>query len=373
MKKFIYLTLVSFIAASCASEVSDIDNLEAERSELKAKLKEVENKIAEMDTLGNNSSISALVSLEEVKSTLFIHQIDVQGNIETEKDALVNAESSGVIRDIPVKEGQHVSRGQILAQIDVSVISDNIEELNSSIEFAQYNYDKQKELFDKGVGSEFQLKQAKNSLDNLKNRLQGLKTQKGKHAILAPFDGVVDQVFPKIGEMTGPQSPVVRLVNNNEVKVTAEISERLYSRVKEGTKMSVSIPSLGDTTIQAAISHVGNYIHPTNRTFRIQALLKNNKLLLPNMLAQVKITDYTKENALVIPSASILKDRDNNSYVFLAEKLKNNTLIAKRINVSVIESYNGFSEIESDELTEGNQIILRGAKGITEGDLIRTK
>jgi len=373
MKKLIYLTLVLFIAVSCASEESDIEKLQSERSELKAKLTEIEAKIAELDTLGNNSSLGSLVSLEEVKLSKFIHQIDVQGNIETEKDALVNAESSGVIREILVTEGQRVSRGQILAQIDVSVISDNIEELNSSLEFAQYNYDKQKELFEKGVGSEFQLKQAKNNLDNLKNKLKGLKTQKGKYAIVAPFDGVIDQVFPKIGEMIGPQSPVVRLVNNKEVKVTTEISERLYNRVKEGTKMSISIPSLGDTIIQVVVSHVGNYIHPTNRTFRVQALIKNNKLLLPNMLAQVKITDYVKDEVLVIPSAAILKDRENNSYVFIAEKLKNNSLIAKRVDVNVIESYDGLSEIEAAELTNGTSIVVNGAKGITEGDIIRTK
>ena len=372
MKKIIYLTLASFLVLACENEQTDISKLEAERSELKAQLAEIEKKIVELDTT-NGSFLGLLVSLEPVIVDKFIHQIDVQGNIETEKDALINAESSGIIKEILVKEGQRVSRGQIIAQIDVSIISDNIQELNSSIEFAQYNYDKQKELFDKGVGSEFQLKQAKNNLDNLKSRLKGLNTQKGKFAVIAPFDGVIDQIYPKIGEMASPQSPVVRLVNNHEVKVTAEISEKLYNRVQEGTIMSISIPSLGDTSINVIVSHVGNYIHPTNRTFRIQALIKNNKLLLPNMLAQVKITDYVKDEVLIIPSAAILKDRDNNSYVFVAEKQGDNKTIAQRVNVSVIESYNGLSEVESETLTEGMFIVLQGAKGITEGDVIRVK
>jgi membrane fusion protein, multidrug efflux system len=111
---------------------------------------------------------------------------------------LLNAESGGLIRAVMVTEGQRVSKGQVLGQIDAEVISSSIDEVQTAMEFAEYNYNKQKELFDQGLGSEFQLQQAKSNLDNLKSRLSGLKTQKGKFVITAPFDGVVDQVYAKV-------------------------------------------------------------------------------------------------------------------------------------------------------------------------------
>jgi membrane fusion protein, multidrug efflux system len=372
MKKIIYFALIATVLGACSSESTDLDKLNEKRNKLKTELAEIEQQIAESDTSQQLTS-GALVSIEKVKRGRFIHQIKAQGNIETEQDALINAETGGLIREILVSEGERVQKGQILAQIDASIIADNIQELQTALDFAKYNYDKQVALFEKGVGSEFQLKQAKSNVDNLQSRLQGLKTQRGKFNVVAPFSGVVDVVYAKIGEMAGPQSPIVRLVNNSEVKVISEISERLYSRVQIGTPLHISIPSIGDTVILASISHIGNYIHPTNRTFKIQAQLKKNTLLLPNMLAEVSITDYSNENALIIPSTAVLKDRNNTSYVFVVENDKNGNAVAKRMDVTVVESSDGVSEIEvvTGGLAEGMQIVLKGAKGITENDIIR--
>lgn len=373
MKKFILFSTLLGVLFAC-QEQEELEALKEKRSKLKSELAELELRIAALDVTGTVTS-APLVSLDEITIRPFVHQIDVQGNIETEKDALINSESGGIIRDILVKEGQRVSKGQVLLQIDAAVISESINELNTAIEFAQYNFDKQKELFDKGVGSEFQLKQAKSNLDNLKSRLQGLKTQRGKFAITAPFDGVIDQIFPRIGEMAGPQAPVVRLVNNREVKVSAEISERHYGNIAAGTPVYITIPSLNDTLIEAKISTIGNYIHPTNRTFRILANIPKNEVLLPNMLANIKLTDYTNEQAMVIPSASVMKDRENQSYIFIAKPDKDGLYLAMRVNIRVIETYGGFSEIEAagDELATGMRVVVQGAKGITAGDLIRTK
>jgi RND family efflux transporter MFP subunit len=309
-----------------------------------------------------------------VKTGVFIHKIDVQGNIETDRDVLLNAESGGLIRAVMVTEGQRVSRGQVLVQIDAEVISASIDEVQTAMEFAEYNYNKQKELFDQGLGSEFQLQQAKSNLDNLKSRLSGLKTQKGKFVITAPFDGVVDQVYAKVGAMAGPQAPVLRLVDNREIKVLADVSERLYGRLRVGMPIDVQIPSLGDSTIAMTITQIGNYIHPSNRTFRVQATLKNNKILLPNMLARMTISDYTNPNALIIPSEAVLRDRNNLTYVYVAIK-ENGALVAKRQEVEVVETFNGLSEIklENGGLEAGMRVVVKGAKGLSDNDLIRTK
>ena len=351
-----------------------LSELKSKRDSLKKELAELEKEILVLDTASAIENIGLLVGVDSVKMGVFIHKIDVQGNIETDRDVLLNAESGGLIRAVMVKEGQRVSKGQVLVQIDADVISSSIQEVQTAMEFAEYNYNKQKELFDQGLGSEFQLQQAKSNLDNLKSRLSGLKTQKGKFVITAPFDGVVDQVYAKVGAMAGPQAPVLRLVDNREIKVLADVSERLYGRLKVGMPIDVQIPSLRDSSIMMTITQIGNYIHPSNRTFRVQATLKNNKVLLPNMLARMTISDYTNTNALIIPSDAVLRDRNNFSYVFVAIK-ENGALIAKRLDVEVVESFNGFSEVKLSDsgLQVGMSVVVKGAKGLSENDLIRTK
>jgi RND family efflux transporter MFP subunit len=371
--KLVLFTCIAAFVLACNSPES-LKELKAKRDSLKKELAELEKQIEKLDTTGAAENLGLLVGIDTARMGEFVHKIDVQGNIETERDVLLNAESGGLIRAVMVSEGQRVSKGQVLVQIDAEIISSSIQEVQTAMEFAEYNYNKQKELFDQGLGSEFQVQQAKSNLDNLKSKLSGLKTQKGKFVITAPFDGVVDQVYAKVGAMAGPQAPVLRLVDNREIKVLADVSERLYSRLAVGMPIQVQIPSLGDSVISMNITQIGNYIHPSNRTFRVQATLKNNKLLLPNMLARLTISDYTNKNALIIPSDAVLRDRKNLSYVFVAVR-EGALLVAKRKDVVVIETFDGLSEIQMVEggLQAGTAIVVKGAKGLSENDVIRTK
>lgn len=312
-----------------------------------------------------------LVQLNEVQSKKFIHEIRVQGNIETDKDILLTAEMGGVITSISVKEGQTVAKGQTIATIDASVLSSNVEELKSSLEYAQYMLKKQEELDKRGVGSEFELEAAKNQVNSLKSKMNSLNTQRGKAVIRAPFSGVVDNVFARNGQMAGPQSPIIRLVNNKNVDVIATISEKHIANVKVGTPIVVSFPNYMDTSITLNVTNVGNYIEPTNRTFRIMSTIKNNTFLLPNMLAEVAITDLEVEKGIVIPSKSILKDQNNNDFVYVAKANKNNYMVSKK-NVQVLNKYRGESLIEKG-LEEGQFIVSEGARGISDGDIVRNK
>ncbi len=92
------------------------------------------------------------------------------------------------------------------------------------------------------------------------------------------------------------------------------------------------------------------------------------------MLAEINLTDTDVEQALVIPSISILKDYNNNDYVFIASKLKNNEYALKKVFVNELEKYNGESMVEfKDKVNIGSQVVVDGIKGITEADIVRIK
>lgn len=140
--------------------------------------------------------------------------------------------------------------------------------------------------------------------------------------------------------------------------------------------MSVSFPNYSDTVLHLAVTNVGNYIEPTNRTFRIMSSIKNNSLLLPNMLAEVSITDMKVQKGLVIPSKAILKDENNQDFVFVAQSSHNEEGVytVKKVNVTVLEKYEGKSLIEGNsKLKAKQQIVVEGAKGISEDSKVRIK
>ena len=127
---------------------------------------------AEEDKKEDKKDTALLVKLDEVVKKKFIHEIRIQGSIETDKNILINAEMSGLITGISVKEGQAVSKGQTLATVDASILASNMEELKAQLDYAEYIFNKQEELSKRGVGSEFELKAAKNQVISLQSKIK---------------------------------------------------------------------------------------------------------------------------------------------------------------------------------------------------------
>lgn len=316
---------------------------------------------------------SPLVVLSDVEQKSFTHEIRVQGNVETDQDVTLSAEMGGLITSINVKEGQKVSKGQVIAQVDASVLSSNVSEIQTQLEYAEYMLKKQEELQKRGVGSEFDLETAKSQVNSLKASMRSLNTQRGKAAIRAPFTGVIDQIYARNGQVAGPGSPILRLVNNAKIDIVANISEKHFSSVKIGTPIRVTFPNYADTSIILKITNVGNFIEPTNRTFRIMATLPNNSVFLPNMLAEVSITDMNVPNGTVIPSKSILKDQDNKDFIYIASLVKGKKeYTVKKVFVDVIGIFDGEALIEpSKDIKKGQKVVTDGARGIADGDQVR--
>lgn len=319
------------------------------------------------------------VNLVKSKRDKFIHKIKVQGNVETDQDVMLSAEMGGLIISVDVKEGQKVSKGQVIAQVDASVLSSNLQELQTQLDYAEYMLKKQEELNKRGVGSEIDLESAKSQVEALKASIQSLSTQRGKATIIAPFTGIIDQVFAKKGQMAGPATPIARLVNNSTIDVVATISEKHFAHVHVGTPIEVTFPNYSDTVIHLKVTSVGNYIDPTNRTFRIKSTINNNTYFLPNMLAEISISDVEVEDGLVIPSQSVLKDQNNEDFVFTAVPYTDSTsddglFQAKRVNIEVIQRYEGECLIkENAKLKEGEWIVVEGARGIANHEIVRNK
>jgi len=369
IKSVSLIALAGLFLMGCGPQ-SELDKLKDKKSKLKAELAEIDIAIQALDT--TSVPTFPLVGLSAVTNQSFEHQISVQGSVETDKNVMINSEMSGVIQKIHVKEGQSVRSGQLLATIDAEILNSNIKELENQLEFASYSLEKQEELRAKNLGTEFEYKQVLNQVNALKAQLETLTKQRNKSVVTAPFDGVVDQIFPKEGEITGPQQPLLRIVNNKEVRITADISERHYRTVGAGSEVKVFIPTLLDT-LNLQITNVGNYIHPTNRTFRVRADISNNERMLPNMLAQLIITDLTIDSAQVVPSESVMKSQLNEDYLFVADKQGENFVLRKVI-VEVLSKHDGRAAVVpiNGVIKAGDQVVTEGGRGVSENEVVRT-
>jgi membrane fusion protein (multidrug efflux system) len=364
----IYTLILGVIVASCgqAPVNADLAALQSTRDSLKTVLASINAEIEALDT--TETERLPIVTASKVSIEDFVHKVEVPGTVETDQNSLVTAEASGLITKIYVKEGQKVSKGQTLASIDAEILAANLAELRTSLDMAEYMLAKQEELRNKGVGVEVEYEQAKNQKLSLEKRISTLQSQKGKTTVKAPFSGIIDDIFVNEGEMAAPQVPLMRIVNNSTVTINASMAENLLSKVDEGTPVEMTFPAMNDTTIVSNVTYKGNYIDPTNRTFRIQIEIKNNKLLLPNQFAKVNVTDFSRKDAIVVDAEAILQDTRNNNYLYKITKIEGTESYAvEKVMVNVVKKYQSRVCVEGD-LSKDDLIVLKGAKGITESD-----
>jgi len=280
------------------------------------------------------------------------------------------SESAGKIKAIKVERGQKVNKGQLLAAIDASVLLQNKAELETALDLAEEIYQKQKTLWiDEHIGSEVQYLEAKNKKESLERKLATVNAQIAMTRVKAPFSGVIDEIFPKVGEMASPQSPMFRLVNLNEVYLTASVSEAYVGKVKVGTPAHVKFTSL-DTTIASEVMRVGNYINPNNRTFDVNIALDKNADFKPNMMGSVDLEDYSVENTLVVPSRIVMENTSGKSYVYVFTPSGGDLGTVNKRMLEIGKSYNGKTEVLSG-LTGTEVIVDKGSRSVKDGQKVK--
>ena len=364
MKNIIYIALITLIAACSSDDLSskkaELATLKTQESEIKSKIASLEKDIAKLS--GKKVTNAQLVGITKILKSSFSHYIDVQAKVDGDENVTVNSQLPGAVTKINVSAGSSVSKGQVLAEIDNETYMKGLDELKTARDFANTVYLKQKNLWDQKIGTEIQYLQAKNTIETLDKKLATLNQQIEMTKIKSPINGVVDEVFLKLGQMAAPGMPGIRVVNMSKLKIKADIAESYISKVKMGDEVEINFPDLNQT-IKAKLSYVGKVIDPLNRTFNAEISLAGNANLHPNMVAVIKIADYTNASTFVLP-ANVVQITDEGTYVFVAE---NN--IARKRKVVAGKNYKGNIEI-TEGLNENDPIITTGFQDIVDGQSI---
>jgi RND family efflux transporter MFP subunit len=327
---------------------------------LSSLLKSVELNISKLDTNKRLTRVTALKSEEK----MFQHFIEVQGSVEADQSVELYPESSGNITKIFVREGQSISKGRPLVQIDNSILESSKVELQTQLDLAATTFERQKRLWNQNIGSEIQYLQAKAKKEGLENSLESLKSQAKKLKITAPFSGTVDEVFAKTGGLANPMFPALRLINLDQIHVESEVTETYLKYIKKGTEVELYFPSI-DKKINTKVDQVGNYINPNNRSFKVRMNVNNTDgTLKANLLADVKISDF-KEVGIVIPSNLIQKDRMNKPFVYTLVKEDKFFRVKKSY---ILEKMSYENESFISEGLEADALIVDKGSRLVKGD-----
>ena len=368
--RIISIFLIALLVSCSGNKQNQLVKLKEQRQALDEQIKKLDAETSNAEGATLNPDKFKFVGLQDVRTSTFDHYIRVQGKLDGDQNAGVFAEAPGTVSAKYADVGQHVVRGQVLAQIDDQQYRSQLESLETNYKFASEMFDKQKRLWDQKIGSEVQYLQSKTNKESLEQQIASLKQQIEKFKIKSPIDGTIEECNIKVGGVVTPDPRLAayRVVAFKNLKVTAEVSEAYSSRVKKGDKLIVSFPD-ANQQVETEVSFVSNYINPINRTFLIETRISTaSPNLKANMIAIIQINDYHTDNAMLLPM-NVIQNDNTGSYVYvIRSKDKFNAAFKQPITLG--SSYNGISEVLKG-LSVGEKVISVGYQELIDGEYVR--
>lgn len=353
--------------AELAAKKTQLAELKSQHDKLNVDIKKLEDEIAKLDPTATKAN-PLQVAATTIVAQDFKHFIDLQGRIDAEDISYVTPRGmGGMVKEIFVKKGDNVRKGQLLLKLDDAILQQNLKQINTQLEFAKNIYQRQKNLWDQGIGTEVQYLTSKNNVDALEKQISVLKEQMSTSNVYAEVGGIADEVNIRVGEtFTGNPMMGIKIVNTSRLKAVVDVPENYLSRISKGTKVVVQVPDLA-RKYDAVITLIGQSINPNSRGFMAEARIPYDGQLKPFQVALVKIQDYSALNAIAVP-VNLVQTDDKGKYVFVVEKNGDRT-VARKKQIVLGETYNGVIEVKSG-LTAGDQLITDGYQTLYEGQLI---
>jgi RND family efflux transporter MFP subunit len=311
----------------------------------------------------HNMEAAVLVDTDQPQMHTFESAFSYLGVFEAMHQNNVASEGSGKLTELLVKEGDQVSKGQVIAKLDDELISLQIE--NAKLNIAQLKNDNARFANlrkEQAVSSmeaekmELALKSAEVQLKQLQKQLRGTK-------VLAPFSGVVTKKMADLGSMVMPGTPIVELTDISQLKLTISVPERDVLKFKKGQKVGVSVDA-HDKEVSGSIYSISVQADGLHN-FKVQVLVSNTgaQKILAGMYGNVTLSNNESVKALAVPRKALIGSTKNPQiYVVSNGKAVLTPFSPGTADGNFLEVVSGLSA--SDEIVVKGQVNLEDGMNI---------
>ncbi|TQV71446.1 efflux RND transporter periplasmic adaptor subunit [Aliikangiella marina] len=364
---FSFLLGLSVLTTACSdSGKSDDKQAKSEQTEEKSDKDKADDKTASNDKQAKDKKEKPPVPVEVVS----VQRGDIQQTyrtittLEAEQDAQVVARSTGILQDILVEEGDTVTKGQLLAQLDVEMLSLEVAQLEATMKKLKKELDRQQALFNRKLGSSDALDRARFEYESQQAQYQVSKLKLQYASIKAPIDGVITERMVKPGNLIRESDILFKIVDPMSLKAVLHLPERELNRVKKGQNILLAVDALDDQMIVGEIERIRPAIDTDTGTFKVLAKLDNSaNNLKSGMFGKVEVVFDVHEDSLLVKQQAIIT-QDNRSHVFVVRDNK-----AMQTPVKIGFKHNGIVEIV-DGLAENDQVVTTGQQILKHESLI---
>lgn len=287
--------------------------------------------------------------------------INAVGSLVAGEAADIHAEIAGQIENVPFGEGQPVKKGDVLIQMDTSLLETELMRAKAAQGVAEANFNRDDRLKKSGFVADQQWDASRAALQEAEAAVANAEIRIRKSSIRAPFDGIAGLRNFSPGDFAAQGQTLTALVSIDPLKLEFTVPERNYATVRAGQDIGFAVDAFPGERFGGKIYAVDPRINVENRNFTVKADIPNGDgRLRPGMYARIRIDTATRENVLMAPEEAIVPEGED-SYVFVVKDGK-----AFRRKVTLGERLRGAVEI-SEGLKAGEKIIVAGTMKLKDG------
>lgn len=305
-----------------------------------------------------------------VQAEPFAEHITVTGTLEANRDVTIASEEAGVIREIFVEKGEHVSAGQSIMRIDDRVLRAQYEQAVSEAALAKETYQRQRQLWEvEKMGTEIAYLQAKYGAETAEANARQLEARLERTVVRAPIDGYLEARAVEVGTMVQPGTTVARIVDADPLKVTAGVPERYAGQVESGVEAEIALEAEAIDVMRGRVRFVGSVVDTRTRMFPVEVDVPNSSgALKPGLVARVQLPRRELEKAIVVPREAVL--RSSVGYMVYVVQEEEGQPIARARTVSTGAAQGSNVVIETG-LEPGDRVVVVGQQQLADGDHVR--
>jgi len=320
---------------------------------------------SKIDKRSMESEFESIVPVKVItlNKKLITRSLEFVTSFEPFEEVYLAPATPGRIERIFVEPGDRVNKGDLLVKMDPTQYNQLLVQVkNLEVEFKRIDT-----LYKLKSVSQQQYDQIKTQYEVSKTNLEYLRDNV---FLKAPFTGIIADKYYKDGELftsapnTAAGKPaIIYLVNINPLKAYVSVPEKYYPIVDKGLEVYVKSDVYPDKVFKGKVNKKYPVIDQTTRTFKVEIYVPNNQAILrPGMFGRV-IMNLSLEKAMVVPAIAILKlQGSNEKFLFVEENG-----VAKRLVVQIGQRFDDEVEVISDELKEGDKIIISGQAKLIDG------
>ncbi|MBU0675548.1 MAG: efflux RND transporter periplasmic adaptor subunit [Proteobacteria bacterium] len=301
------------------------------------------------------------VVLLEIQPREISDRLNLPGVIEPWIDLELLSKINGAIIEVPVREGDRLTKGEVIARVDQEDYRIALDAADSAAKLAVANLDRTRSLFKKGLTPQAELDAMENQVQTTRAARDNAQLMLSRCTITAPTSGVIRRLDAKIGLQLNNGDPIARILQIDKVKGVIGIPESDVTSVARLDQVTLTLQALDNRTIIGTKYFLASSPENLARLYNLELAIDNpDRSILPGMFVKADIIKQQVPDGLSVPLYAILT-RNGDRFVYIDQ---DGIAHRRLIELGITEDWR--VQITKG-LAAGDRVIVEGHRGVEEG------